>query len=137
MGYHDMAGSGVIHLNGAIGALVITYMLKPRRDRYNESKAHEFEPSNTLFIALATLSLYVCWIFFNAGSTLGISDGKAYILGRTACNTLISGASGGITVMILHYYLNKENIKNKFSLVMLCNGNLAGLVAVTGYNYKL
>ena len=62
---------------------------------------------------------------------------SAYILGRTACNTLISGASGGITVMVLHYYLNKENIKNKFSLVMLCNGNLAGLVAVTGYNYKL
>jgi Amt family ammonium transporter len=30
MGYHDFAGSGAIHLTGAIGALVTTYMLKPR-----------------------------------------------------------------------------------------------------------
>lgn len=35
MGYHDFAGSGVIHLTGAIGALVITVFLKPRKNRFN------------------------------------------------------------------------------------------------------
>ena len=77
MGYHDFAGSGVIHFFGAMGALMITIVLKPRRDRYDESKAAQFEPSNTPFIALATLSLYVCWLFFNAGSTLAISGESA------------------------------------------------------------
>ena len=44
---------------------------------------------------------------------------------------MIAGASGGLTLMVLYYYKN-INEKSKFSLVMICNGNLAGLVAVTG-----
>lgn len=132
MGYHDLAGSGAIHFVGAIGALMITILLKPRLSRYDETKAHLFEPSNTPFIALATLSLYVCWLFFNAGSTFAITGENGYIIGRAATNTMISGGSGGLAVMFLHYYLNRDT-PNQFSLVMICNGMLAGLVAVTGY----
>lgn len=108
MGYHDFAGSGTIHLTGAIGALVITVFLKPRKDRFNVMHSPEFEPSNAPFIALATLSLWVCWLFFNAGSSLAITGDNAYIIGRAASNTMVSGASGAITVMMIHYYLNRE-----------------------------
>jgi len=44
---------------------------------------------------------------------------------------MIAGASGGLTVFFYHYITNKDT-NSRFSLVMLCNGNLAGLVAVTG-----
>jgi len=50
---------------------------------------------------------------------------------------MLSGASGGLTVFILHYYMNRGT-NARYSLLMICNGNLAGLVAVTGYiiSYK-
>lgn len=132
MEYHDFAGSGAIHLTGAMGALVLTVFLRPRKGRFDPKRAADFEPTNSPFIVLATLSLWVCWIFFNAGSTLAVSGDSIYKVGRAATNTMISGASGAITVFGLHYYMNRKEEKHKFSLDMLCNGNLAGLVAVTG-----
>jgi Amt family ammonium transporter len=131
MGYHDFAGSGAIHFLGATGALVITMFLRPRKGRFDKRFEHHFEPSNILFISLATLSLYVCWLFFNAGGTLAISGDSKYIIGRAASNTMLAGASGAITVTFLNYYLNKGTSK-QWSLDMMSNGNLAGLVAITG-----
>jgi Amt family ammonium transporter len=70
-------------------------------------------------------------MFFNAGSTLAITGESIFVLGTAGMNTMLSGASGGLTVFLLHYYLS-ESPSSRYSLVMLCNGNLAGLVAVTG-----
>jgi Amt family ammonium transporter len=42
-------------------------------------------------------------------------------------NTMIAGSSGALTVFALNYMMTKQ-----YSLVMLCNGNLAGLVSITG-----
>lgn len=131
MGYLDFAGSGTIHLTGAIGALVTTVMLKPRANRFDPKYDQEFQPSNITYIVLSTLSLYFCWMFFNAGSSLAMSGDNIYILATAGMNTMLSGASGGLTVFLIHYWLNR-NAKNKYSLVMICNGNLAGLVAITG-----
>lgn len=133
MGYLDFAGSGTIHLTGAVGALVVTVMLKPRTNRFNTDFADEFQPSNITYIVLSTLTLYFCWMFFNAGSSLSITGLNIYVLGTAGMNTMLSGASGGLTVFMIHYYMNrKTNPKSRYSLVMMCNGNLAGLVAVTG-----
>lgn len=107
--------------------------LGPRKERFNPRFAHTFEPSNQPFIALATLSLYVCWLYFNAGSTLGATNENAEIIGLSGANTMISGASGGLTVFTIHYFLNMDS-NNRYSLVMLCNGNLAGLVSITASN---
>lgn len=107
MGYHDFAGSGAIHLTGAVGALVITVLLKPRKNRFDPKCEAQFEPSNVPFIVLATLSLWVCWLFFNAGSTLGVTGDNAFVIGRAASNTMIAGATGAITVFGMHYYLNQ------------------------------
>ena len=132
MGYLDFAGSGTIHLTGAIGALVTTVMLKPRTNRFNPKYSDEFQPSNITYIVLSTLILYFCWMFFNAGSSLAISGDNIYVMGTAGMNTMLSGASGGLTVFIIHYLLNKQS-NSRFSLVMICNGNLAGLVAITGF----
>lgn len=129
MGYLDLAGSGTVHFMSAVGALVLTVFLRPRKNRWE--KEAEFGPSNTTYICLATLSLYTCWIFFNAGSTLALSGEMGFAAGRATTNTIIAGSSGGLTVMALHYLMNLKE-KHRYSLVMICNGNLAGLVAVTG-----
>jgi Amt family ammonium transporter len=131
-GYHDFAGSGAIHLTGAIGALTTTWMLKPRTNRFNPHNADDFEPNNPTYITLSTLSLYFCWMFFNAGSSFAISGDNIYVVATAGMNTMLSGASGGITVFVIHYLMNR-NTSQRYSLVMICNGNLAGLVAVTGY----
>jgi Amt family ammonium transporter len=107
MGYHDFAGSGVIHLTGAIGALVITVFLRPRKNRFDEKHEIDFDPSNVPYIALATLSLWVCWLFFNAGSSMAVTGANAYVIGRAASNTMMAGASGAITATVFHYYLHR------------------------------
>ena len=57
MGYHDFAGCGTVHTVGGVGALVLTIMLKPRKQRFNPKYAEHFEPSNPTYITLATLSV--------------------------------------------------------------------------------
>ena len=76
--------------------------------------------------------LYMAWMCFNSGSSLALSKGSIYIVGRSVIYTMIGGAAGGLTVFGLHYLIN-ANTNNRYSLIMMCNGNLAGLVAVTGY----
>ena len=136
-GYMDFAGCGMVHMVGGVGALANSIMLKPRRNRFDPKYAENFEPSNVPYIVLACLSLYVCWLYFNAGSSLAIDGKNAYFIGWIAANTMISGASGSLTVFLINYYQNRDNA-NKYSAVMLCNGNLAGLVGITAYflSYK-
>ncbi|CAK76318.1 unnamed protein product (macronuclear) [Paramecium tetraurelia] len=136
LGYHDFAGSGAIHLTAGIGALVVTYMLRPRTNRFNPQFESQFKPANTTFICLSCLTLYMAWMCFNSGSTLALSDGSVFTVGNSIANTMVGGASGGLFVFFYHYFTNR-NTDNQFSLVMVCNGNLAGLVAVTGSNDEI
>ncbi|KAM3128466.1 hypothetical protein pb186bvf_019398 [Paramecium bursaria] len=131
LGYHDFAGSGAIHLTAGVGALVLTIMLKPRKDRFE--KENLFKNASPIYICLSCLTLYMAWMCFNSGSSLALSKGAIYIVGRSVINTMIGGAVGGLTVFGLHYLIN-SNTNNRYSLIMMCNGNLAGLVAVTGSN---
>lgn len=78
----------------------------------------------------------MAWMCFNSGSTLALSKGKVFTVGNSIINTMIAGASGAITVFLIHFFGNK-NTEARYSLVMICNGNLAGLVAVTGYRIFL
>lgn len=141
MGYHDFAGSGTIHAVGGVGALMTTLMLKPRKGRYESKHSDQFEANNPTFICLGTLSvrtislygkLWTCWIFFNAGSTLSVTNGQNVVMARAAMNTMLSGSSGALTVFLTNYYMNVTST-SRYNLVMLCNGNLAGLVAITAY----
>jgi len=75
-------------------------------------------------------------MFFNSGGTLAATNDKIYVLVTAGMNTMLSGASGGLTVFVIHYFMNRGT-NSRYSLVMICGGNLAGLVSVTGYfNYN-
>lgn len=83
---------------------------------------------NPSSILLGTLILWLGWLFFNAGSVLDIV-GNNHTAERAMANTLICPASAGLTAFLIKGKLNGGTIK--FDLGAICNGILAGLVAIT------
>lgn len=124
LGMKDFAGSAAIHAVGGFAALAMAKLLGPRKGRFNsDGSANVFAPSNIPLASAGAFILWFGWFAFNAGSTLDASNGS---LGSIAINTMLSGASGGSTALIL--------TMKKFGKAdpsMTINGILAGLVAIT------
>lgn len=124
MGQQDFAGSTVVHLTGAMAALAATVILKPRIGKYNkDGSANNIAGHNQVYTALSVLLLWVGWFGFNAGSTLGVD--KAFF-GFVGVNTNLGAAAGMVAAMITSWL-----IYGKSDVVMMLNGALAGLVAIT------
>merc|ERR1719409_1253217 len=128
-GYIDFAGSGVVHLTGGIGALMGAIILGRRKGRFEDDVDQgEFDPHSQPLIVLGTFILWFGWCGFNPGSTLGMSDNATALkAAHVMMNTTLAAATGGLTVFVLRYFLNK----GKYDLGGLCNGILAGLVSIT------
>ena len=125
MGYSDFAGSGIVHLTGGIGALVGAVMVGPRAGRWAEEDSGRFDPHNMTLVVLGTFILWFGWYGFNCGSTLGFGDvGTATTGALVAMNTTIAAATGGLTAFLLRLRTGKKDLAG------MCNGVLAGLVAV-------
>ncbi len=123
-GAQDFAGSTVVHLTGAIGALAATILLKPRIGKFNkDGSANEILGHNQVFTALAVLILWVGWFGFNAGSTVAIGDG---FFGYVAFNTQLGAAAGAVAALLISWLVN-----GKADITAMLNGALAGLVAIT------
>merc|ERR1711953_1124525 len=113
---------------GGFGALVGAVMLGPRNGRWEEGKKSSFDPHNMGLVVLGTLILWFGWYVFNCGSTLSFSDMNTVVQAAlVAMNTTLAAATGGISVFILRKLQDKEG---KYDLAGMCNGILAGLVAV-------
>lgn len=125
MGFADFAGSTVVHTVGGCAAVVGTSMLKPREGKYGiDGKPKVLAGHNIPLASLGVFILWFGWFGFNAGSTLGVTDGAS--IGRVAINTNLAAALGGITAMATVW---KRFGKPDLSMAM--NGALAGLVAIT------
>jgi Amt family ammonium transporter len=72
---------------------------------------------------LGTFILAFGWFGFNAGSSLAGTDGR---IGITATNTMLASMSGALAATVYHWIFYK-----KPDVSMMCNGMLAGLVAIT------
>ena len=121
-GFLDFAGSNVVHTVGAVIALIGAWMLGPRANR---EWGKPPRPHNLAYATLGTMILWFGWYGFNPGSTLGIY-GQTGVAGVVVLNTTLGAAAGGVTVLIVQYFLSK-----KWDLLMAANGTLAGLVAIT------
>ncbi|MEW9667784.1 ammonium transporter [Ammoniphilus sp. 3BR4] len=123
-GKQDFAGSTVVHLTGAVAALVATILLKPRIGKYNANGKPNFLPGhNQVYTVLGVLILFVGWFGFNAGSTLGVSNG---LFGHVAMTTLLAAAAGAVFALLVSWmYTGKADIS------AMLNGVLAALVAIT------
>ena len=130
MDYQDFAGSGVVHLTGGTIAIIGSIVIGARRNRWNADFASEFKANNKPLAAFGTIILWFGWYGFNCGSTLSATGENAKILVRVAMNTTIAAASGGVTALFIYWYRNRKE-EEKFDVCNICNGILAGTVAIT------
>lgn len=123
-GHVDFAGSSVVHLTGGVLALVGAKLIGPRIGKFNKDGTPNAIPGHHIPMAvIGTFILCFGWFGFNAGSTLAGGDMR---LGVVATNTMLAGAAGGFTSCI--YMWTRYG---KPDISMICNGMLAGLVAIT------
>ena len=123
-GHVDFAGSSVVHLVGGVTALVGAKMLGPRIGKYGpDGRARPIPGHNMPMVVLGTFILAFGWFGFNPGSTLSGTDGHIAII---AVNTMLASASGAFGAYLwLKYRFGTPDVS------MLCNGMLAGMVAIT------
>jgi Amt family ammonium transporter len=123
-GMQDFAGSTVIHLIGATGALAALLLLGPRQGKYGRDGKPNVIPGHSMpLVGLGVLILFVGWFGFNAGSTLGVADGR---FAEVAIVTVIGAAGGVVGAMSTIYLLTRT-----FDIGMTGNGVIAGLVGIT------
>lgn len=120
MGAIDFAGGTVVHINAGVSALVMALMLG-RRKGYR-TQGHPVTPHNVPFVVMGTALLWIGWIGFNAGSGLA-ADGLA---ANAFLVTHFATAVAAITWTVLEWVINK-----KPTVVGICTGAVAGLVAIT------
>jgi Amt family ammonium transporter len=124
VGMQDFAGSTAVHLVGATGALAGLLVLGARRGKYGADGMPRPIPGHSMYIlGLGMFILLIGWFGFNAGSTLGVADGR---FAEVAMVTML-GAAGGI----LGAYLMTVVLQRTVDIGMVCNGLIAGLVAIT------
>src|SRR5215212_4020741 len=124
VGMQDFAGSTAVHLVGATGALAGLLLLGPRRGKYGADGRPRPIPGHSMFIlGLGMFILLFGWFGFNAGSTLGVTDGR---FAEVAMVTML-GACGGI----MGSYIATTVFQKTVDIGMVCNGLIAGLVAIT------
>jgi Amt family ammonium transporter len=124
-GFHDVAGSTVVHSIGGFIALAGSIVLGPRIGRkFKRDGGGPMLPHDLTIAASGGLLLWFGWYGFNPGSTLSAMDFGG--IGRVAANTTLAACSGGLLAMFAAYFLSK-----KWDVSFTVNGFLAGLVAIT------
>jgi|CXWL01.1.fsa_nt_gi Amt family ammonium transporter len=114
----DFAGGTVVHINSGIAALVGALVLGPRAGYRKEPIA----PHSLMMVMIGTGLLWFGWFGFNAGSNLESN----YYSVLAMANTFLATAAAGFS-----WVLFEQITKGRASLLGLCSGIVAGLVAVT------
>jgi len=123
-GHVDFAGSSVVHMTGGVLAFVGAKFIGPRIGKYNTDGSPNPIPGHNLPMAmLGTFILAFGWFGFNPGSSLASTDTH---IGIIAVNTMLASASGAAAAMIICWVRI-----GKPDPAFMCNGMLAGLVAIT------
>ncbi|SDT40971.1 ammonium transporter [Pseudomonas asplenii] len=115
-GFHDFAGSVVVHAMGGWLALAAVLLLGPRQGRYREGRLVAFAPSSIPFLALGSWILIVGWFGFNVMSAQTLQG----LSGLVAVNSLMAMVGGTVAALII----------GRNDPGFLHNGPLAGLVAI-------
>ena len=114
----DFAGGTVVHINAGVAGLATALMLGKRQGLGKEA----MPPHNLTLTVIGASLLWVGWFGFNAGSAVA-SDGRA---GMAFAVTHIATAAAALAWMFTEWL-----VKGKPSVLGICSGAVAGLVAIT------
>lgn len=128
IGFHDFAGSTVVHSVGGWIALVGASILGPRIGKYGKDGKSKAIPGHNLCLAaLGVFILWFGWFGFNPGSQLaaaGTADQVA--ISHVFLTTNLAACAGGFCALAVSWLRY-----GKPSLSLTLNGVLAGLVGIT------
>ena len=123
-GFHDFAGSSVVHAFGGFAALACVLLLGPRAGKYSaDGSARPILGHSMPLAAVGVFLLWFGWFGFNGGSVL---SAHPELIGLVFTNTALAGAAGCLTSMVTTQFVLK-----KPDISMALNGVLAGLVGIT------
>jgi len=128
LGFHDFAGSALVHMVGGTIACLGAAMLGPRIGKYDKNgKARAIPGHNLTAMALGVFILWFCWFGFNGGSTTAMASGdNAFVASLAFMNTNLAAAVATVVAMIFTWFrYGKPDVSMTF------NASLAGLVAIT------
>lgn len=127
LGFHDFAGSTVVHSVGGWAALMGSLALGPRIGKYvvsgKTTTSKAILGHNLPLASLGVFILWFGWYGFNAGSTLSGTD---LSMASVAVTTTIAASAGAVGAMAVSWMKFK-----KPDVSMSLNGALAGLVGIT------
>jgi Amt family ammonium transporter len=122
-GFHDFAGSSLVHSVGGWGALAGAIILGPRLGKY---VGNTIKPIPGHSIPLATIGVFLLWFGwygFNGGSVLSADPA---IVSLVFVTTSLGAAAGAIVAFLVSYFMFKS-----YDVSMVLNGILGGLVGIT------
>ena len=114
----DFAGGTVVHINAGIAGLVGALIIG-RRVGYGKDL---MAPHSLTMTMIGASLLWVGWFGFNAGSNLEANGTTALAF----VNTMVATAGAALSWLLCEWM-----VKGKPSLLGICSGAVAGLVAVT------
>ncbi|HTK14123.1 MAG TPA: ammonium transporter [Xanthobacteraceae bacterium] len=114
----DFAGGTVVHINAGIAGLVGAIVIGKRTGYGKELMA----PHSLTMTMIGASLLWVGWFGFNAGSNLEANGVTALAF----VNTMVATAGAALSWLLVEWLA-----KGKPSLLGICSGAVAGLVAVT------
>lgn len=128
LGFHDFAGSSIVHSVGAWVGLAGAAIIGPRLGKYGkDGKAKAIPGHNLALGALGVFILWFGWFGFNPGSQLAAAGtDNAVAIAHIAVTTNLAAAAGAVAAMLVSWFRYKRP-----ALSISLNGALAGLVAIT------
>jgi Amt family ammonium transporter len=124
VGMQDFAGSTVVHLIGATGALAALLLLGPRIGKFASNGKPRAIPGHSMpLVGLGVLILWLGWFGFNPGSTLAAIGNR---FAEVVVVTNLAAAAGVVAATSVMYLKSKT-----IDIGMAGNGAIAALVAIT------
>jgi Amt family ammonium transporter len=113
-------------MQGGVICLIFCWLIGPRHGKYNKAGkiVHPITPHSIPMVMLGTFILAFGWFGFNPGSTLAGTDLRIAVV---AVNTMLAGSTGALGATLYMWWFKTK----KPDPSMMCNGMLAGLVAIT------
>jgi Amt family ammonium transporter len=120
----DFAGSSVVHLTGAVGALAALLLLGARKGKYDANGKPRAIPGHSMpLVGLGVIILWIGWFGFNGGSTF---ETAGSFFGEVMLNTQLAAAAGVIGASLAVFVKSRT-----LDVGMAGNGAIAGLVGIT------